>query len=195
MPMSRPILQQDLISLQMQKLKRVQKRRPRQKLTAIQNQMFINFLVNIRIKHPIPLSNGMFDKYRLVKKIIGLAIINICFACYLQAQTDTTENSKPQFKLSVNYNSNLHYYGRTDSLRSSGFFPLAELWFKNFYVNAAPVFVNNVSTSFDYAGTVATAGYLLISDNKKWFNNFFVLIPFYAENSQLVQSSLKLKGV
>jgi len=136
----------------------------------------------------------MFIKYHLMKKIFTLAIINSYFACYLQAQTDSTENSTPQFKLSVNYNSNLNYYGRTDSLRSSGFFPLAELWFKNFYINAAPVFVNNASTSFDYAGTVATAGYLFISDDKKWFNNFYLVKPFYESNSQLVQSALKLQG-
>ena len=129
-----------------------------------------------------------------MKKIFTLALINSCFACYLQAQTDSTENSKPQFKLSANYNSNLNYYGRTDSLRSSGFFPLAELWFKNFYINAAPVFVNNASASFDYAGTVATAGYLFISDDKKWFNNFYLVKPFYESNSPLVQSALKLQG-
>jgi len=121
-------------------------------------------------------------------------LINSCLACYLQAQTDSTEKSKPQFKLSVNYNSGLNYYGRTDSLRSSGVFPLAELWLKNFYINAAPVFVNNASASFDYAGTVATAGYLLISDDKKWFGNFYIVKPFYENNSGLVQSALKFQG-
>ena len=120
-------------------------------------------------------------------------MINICVATYLPAQTDSAE-STPQFKFSINYNSNLNYYGRTDSLRSSGVFPLAELWFKNFYINAAPVFVNNASASFDYAGTVATAGYLSISDDKKWFNNFYIVKPFYESNSQLVQSALKLQG-
>lgn len=129
-----------------------------------------------------------------MKKIFTLATICSCFACSLQAQTDSAENSKPQFKLSVNYNSNLNYYGRTDSLQSSGFFPLAELWFKNFYINAAPVFVNNASASFEYAGTVATAGYLFISEDKKWFNNFYLVKPFYESNSQLVQSALKLQG-
>lgn len=129
-----------------------------------------------------------------MKKILTLATVHICFACYMKAQTDTTENSKPQFKLSVNYNTNLNYYGRTDSLRSSGLFPLAECWFKNFYITAAPVFVNNTSASFDYAGTVTTAGYLFISDDKKWFNNFYIVKPFYETNSQLVQSALKFQG-
>lgn len=129
-----------------------------------------------------------------MKKIFTLIIINSCLASQLAAQTDSIENSKPQFKLSVNYNSNLNYYGRTDSLRSSGFFPLAEVWFKNLYINAAPVFVNNESASFDYAGTVVTAGYQVISDDKKWFDNFYIVKPIYENNSQLVQSALKLQG-
>lgn len=129
-----------------------------------------------------------------MKKIFTLAIVNLCFACYLRAQTDSTDKSKPQFKFSLNYNSNLNYYGRTDSLRSSGVFPLAEVWFKNFYINAAPVFINNASASFDYAGTVTTAGYQFISDDKKWFGNFYILKPFYESNSQLVQSTLKFQG-
>src|SRR6478609_8616275 len=87
---------------------------------------------------------------------IGMSLVHFC-----NAQSDTTVKQKPQFKLSLNYNSALNYYGRTDSLRSTGVFPLAEFWFnKSFYVSAAPVFVNNSVRSFDYAGTVATLGYL-----------------------------------
>jgi hypothetical protein len=127
-----------------------------------------------------------------MKKVFILIIINICFYHCLKAQTDSTEKSKMKLKLSVNFNSSLNYYGRTDSLKSSGFFPLAELWFgENFYINAAPVFVNNSSTSFDYAGTVATAGYQFLSKEKNWFGNFYIVKPFYESNSQLVQSALK----
>ena len=128
-----------------------------------------------------------------MKRLVTPVLICICFSCCLQAQTDSGQ-TKPQFKVSVNYNSNLNYYGRTDSLKSSGVFPMAELWFKNFYINAAPVFVNNSASSFDYAGTVATAGYTSISDNKKWFNNFYIVKPFYQSNSQLLQAALKLQG-
>jgi hypothetical protein len=127
-----------------------------------------------------------------MKKVFILVIISICSYCCLKAQTDSTEKSKLKLKLSVNFNSGLNYYGRTDSLKSSGFFPLAELWFgENFYINAAPVFVNNSSTSFDYAGTVATAGYQFLSKEKNWFGNFYIVKPFYVSNSQLVQSALK----
>src|SRR5258705_1873839 len=82
-------------------------------------------------------------------------LLVLCINC--SAQTSDTTKQKVQFKLSLNYNSGLNYYGRTDSLRSSGVFPLAELWFsQSFYVNAAPIFVNNEVSKFDYAGTVAS---------------------------------------
>jgi hypothetical protein len=114
----------------------------------------------------------------------------ICLLSWAQS-TETEQKEKTQFKIGLNYNSSLNYYGRTDSLRSSGFFPLAELWFnKSFYINAAPIFVSNKISSFDYAGTVASAGYLFHSENK-WLGNIYLLKPFYKESSQLVQSALK----
>lgn len=119
--------------------------------------------------------------------MVSIALLEQIVVC---AQTDTAKN-KVQVKIGVFYNSNLNYYGRTDSLRSSGFFPLAELWVtRNFYINAAPVFVHNKSQRFQYAGTVATAGYQF-NDKKKWAGNFYFVKPFYQSNSQLVQSALK----
>ena len=121
-------------------------------------------------------------------------ILNIA-ACAQTADSSATENpdsvkSKPQFKLSINYNSALHYYGRTDSLRSTGVFPLAEFWITpEFYINAAPVFVNNKLQSFDYAGTVASAGYLHVT--KKWITSLYVTKPFYEADANLVQSALQ----
>ena len=62
---------------------------------------------------------------------------------------DSTK-TKAQLKLSVNYNSALNYYGRVDSLKSSGVFPLLEFWATpNFYMNAAPLFGNNKVQSFE----------------------------------------------
>jgi len=118
-----------------------------------------------------------------------------CSAGILFAQEDKElPKEEVQFKLGVYYNTGLNYYGRTDSLRSSGFFPMAELWpTKNFYLNAAPVFVNNSAMSFQYAGTVTTAGYQFNSNNKLSGNIYFVK-PFYKDNSQLVQSALKAQG-
>ena len=112
-----------------------------------------------------------------------------------EAQSDSTgKKENGQFKLGVYYNSHLNYYGRTDSLRSSGFFPMAELWFnKSFYINVAPVFVSNSVSGFEYAGIVATAGYLYSVPNK-FAANFYFVKPIYKDNSQLVQSALKAQA-
>lgn len=109
-----------------------------------------------------------------------------------KAQTDSTE-TKPQFKISANYNTRLNFFGRTDSLKSSGFFPLAELWLTpDFYINAAPIFVNNPVQRFAYAGTVATVGYQNISEH--WITSVYLTKPFYKESSELVQSALKAQS-
>jgi hypothetical protein len=130
-----------------------------------------------------------------MKKVLILGILSVYVTVCLQAQTDSSENSTMHLKISANFCSNLNYYGRTDSLTSSGFFPLAELWFnENFYINAAPIFVNNKSTSFDYAGTVTTVGYQFFADEKKWFGNLYLVKPFYKSDAQLVQSALKAQG-
>jgi len=121
--------------------------------------------------------------------LLSLFIFSTC--CF--GQTSDTASQKAQLKLSLNYNSHLNYYGRTDSLRSSGVFPMAELWFTpEFYINAAPVFVNNKVSSFDYAGTITSIGYQHVSTH--WISSIYFLKPFYKENSQLVQAALKAQA-
>jgi hypothetical protein len=119
----------------------------------------------------------------------GLAVILCTSSVIADAQSDSAAG-KLNFKLGVYYNSNLNYYGRTDSLRSSGIFPMAELWFhKKFYINAAPVFTNNSVAGTEYAGTVATAGFLY--NNGKSSGHIYLVKPIYKDNSRLVQSALK----
>lgn len=123
---------------------------------------------------------------------ISMLIILCGISVALPAQSDST-TSKLRFKLGTYYNSNLNYYGRTDSLRNSGIFPMAELWLNNkFYINAAPVFTNNSMTGFQYAGTVATAGYAY--NNGKSAGHIYFVKPIYKDNSQLVQSALKAQA-
>jgi len=125
---------------------------------------------------------------------IGFILLSLFSVCMANGQTDSTEKSKTEFKISANYNTGLNYYGRIDSLHSSGFFPLAELWFNDkFYINAAPVFVNNSVASFQYAGTVASAGYQFKS-NDKILGNVYIVKPFYQQSSELVQSALKAQA-
>jgi hypothetical protein len=121
----------------------------------------------------------------------------ILFASFLplfaQSQTDSSGKGTTTFKLGLYYNSHLNYYGRTDSLRSSGIFPVAELWLdKHYYITAAPVFVHNTVSDLDYAGTVVTAGYMF--RNNKWAGNTYLVKPIYKANSQLVQSALKFQA-
>ena len=126
-----------------------------------------------------------------MRKLSYFSMMMMCVMTQITSfgQADSVKE-KPKFKLGVYYNSHLNYYGRTDSLRSTGVFPVAELWFnKHLYINAAPVFVNNAVQKFDYAGTLLTAGYRF--DVKKWSGNFYVLKPLYENSSQLVQSALK----
>lgn len=119
-------------------------------------------------------------------------ILSILVSRSALAQTDSAEQ-KTTFKLGINYNSGLNYYGRTDSLKSTGFFPMAELWFsKEVYINAAPVFVNNAVQSFVYAGTVASFGYL--HTTKGSITNLYLTKPFYKQSSALVQSALKAQA-
>lgn len=122
----------------------------------------------------------------------SMLIVLCCISVVLHAQSDSA-TSKVSFKVGTYYNSNLNYYGRTDSLRSSGFFPVAELWLNNkFYINAAPVFTHNKATGFQYAGAVATAGY--VYNNGKSAGHIYFLKPIYKNNSQLVQSTLKAQA-
>ena len=136
----------------------------------------------------------LFIKSFSMKKIISClpVVILMTLSKSLHAQSDSTGNkAEVQFKIGVYYNSTLNYYGRTDSLRSSGFFPMAELWFNDhFYLDAAPVFVNNTVNSFQYAGTIATAGYQF-NPNDKISGNIYFVKPFYQSNSHLVESALK----
>ena len=123
-----------------------------------------------------------------------LILTSLLCCCLLGlTQNDSTQKQKLQFKLGLNYNSNLHYYGRTDSLRSSGIFPQAELWLGDkFYLSATSVFVRNAVQPLDYAGTVATVGYLDV--RKHWITSAYLLKPFYGEDVQLVQSALKTQA-
>lgn len=130
------------------------------------------------------------------KKLVVALLLFTCTYNSIIAQTDSTQihqEAKPEFKLSINWNSNLNYYGRTDSLRSTGFLPLAEFWITpKFYINAAPIFVNNSVQSFDYVGTVATAGFQHMTE--KWITSVSVIKPFYEQSATLLQSALKAQA-
>lgn len=130
-----------------------------------------------------------------MKKILFICILFfISFQLFSQADS-TASKGRPQLKVGTFYISHLNYYGRSDSLQSSGFFPIAEFWFNDkVYLNAAPVFINNATTSFEYSGTVATVGYQGRSKNEKFFTHIYIVVPFYKPSSVLPQSVLKAQS-
>src|SRR5687768_8502365 len=109
------------------------------------------------------------------------------------SQADSVKMVKPTFKLGLFYNNHVHYYGRTDSLKSSAFFPVAELWMnENFYFSAIPVFISN-QTGTNYGGSVFTAG-ARFQEEEKYIALVYIVKPVYTKSSNLVQSALKLQG-
>ena len=131
-------------------------------------------------------------KSAVVISILLFALVQGHRGC---AQDSTArQDAQVRFKLGSFFTSRLHYYGRTDSLRSSGFFPVAECWVANkFYLTAAPVFTLQSGSGLEYAGTVATAGFRFMKE-KKYNANLYVVKPIYKENSQLLQAALQWQG-
>lgn len=108
------------------------------------------------------------------------------------SQDDSIKATKPAFKLGLFYNNNIHYYGRTDSLKSAAVFPVAEVWLnENFYVTAIPVFISN-QTGITYGGSVFTAG-ARFQEVNKYMANIYLVKPVYTKTSTLVQSALKFQ--
>ena len=119
----------------------------------------------------------------------------IVFTTISYSQEDSLAKKESSFKIGLFYNSNLNYYGRTDSLRSSGIFPLGEFWFNKYvYISAAPVFVNNAVYSMKYAGSVITLGYYKKNKSEKFLTHLYFTKPLYESRSQLVQSALKAQA-
>lgn len=106
------------------------------------------------------------------------------------AQDDTAVQKKNEFTASINYQSALHYFGRTDSLKSSGLFPIVGYALKNgLYVQGTAVFIQNPATPFTYTGASAELGYKF-PESKHFEGNIFVSKFFYQDQSVLVQSAL-----
>lgn len=128
-----------------------------------------------------------------MKKIkLPVLLIGLMVYCHITfAQNDTSIHRKNTFTAGVNYQSRLHYFGRTDSLKSSGLFPTIGFETKpGFYGNASFVFLNNSSKSFNYSGTVAEGGYKF-PESRNFSGNIFYTHFFYNNNAEIVQAALK----
>ena len=98
---------------------------------------------------------------------------------------------KDELSASVNYQSALHYFGRTDSLKSSGLFPSVGFQSKTgLYAQCNFIFVQNAGQATTYAGTIIEAGYRFLQSDH-FSGNLFYSQFLYKDKSTLVQSALK----
>lgn len=124
------------------------------------------------------------------RKVLIIALV-LTVPFYGTAQNDTSASKKNVLTAGVNYQSALHYFGRTDSLKSSGLFPSLGFQLKEgFYVNTNFIFVRNTLTSLNYNGTIVEGGFKF-PQAKNFSGNVFYTQFLYKNKSQLVQSALK----
>ncbi|MFC4233541.1 hypothetical protein ACFOW1_16690 [Parasediminibacterium paludis] len=107
------------------------------------------------------------------------------------AQSDSTNTKSNHFIASINYQTRLHYFGRTDSIQSSGLLPSMSLESKlGIYATGNFIFVNNATTPTKYVGTTVEIGYQIPATTH--FNgNVFYTQFIYNDKRLLVQSALK----
>jgi hypothetical protein len=123
-------------------------------------------------------------------KSISLTVIGllIFFTSHSQNVQDSAKN---ELTASINYQSALHYFGRVDSLKSSGVFPMIGLKSKmGLYLNSTFVFVQNAATPLNYTGTILEGGYRF-PYSKNFSGNIYYDHFLYQDKSVLVQSALK----
>ncbi len=86
----------------------------------------------------------------------------------------------------------LHYYGRTDSLKSNALLPTVYLQFDSlhFYVSATSVFLSDKTQTLTYAGTITEAGYKF-GQKIKGFGGSIYANKFFYNTTQLPQSAFQ----
>lgn len=108
----------------------------------------------------------------------------------LQTAPAATAKKKTTFTIGTSYLPKLHFYGRTDSLRSTALAPNVLLQFGNgMYISSTVIFINNKQIPMQYAATVAGGGYRF-GKTKGFAGSVYGDLFFYA-NKDLVQSSQK----
>lgn len=101
------------------------------------------------------------------------------------------QDSVAHFNVGVSANSGLNYYGRVDSLHSSGGGPFVGLTLKNgLYVNAHAVFIHNALQS-KYAATLVEGGYSFRNKKNSFAGTLSTTRFFYQDDISLVQSAVK----
>lgn len=127
-----------------------------------------------------------------MKKIVTIFFVVLAPVIGIaQSNKPDSANRKDVFSGSINYQSQLHYFGRVDTFKSSGLFPILGYEFKNgLYAQGTAVFVQNPAQPFGYTGASIEAGYKF-PEKEHFEGNIFVSKFFYEDQSTLVQSALQ----
>ena len=127
----------------------------------------------------------MYTKFKSISLIvIGLLLF------FTSSSQNVQDSAKNEFSASINYQSTLHYFGRVDSLKSSGVFPLIGLKSKTgLYLNSTFMFIQNPATSLSYAGTILEGGYRF-PYSKNFSGNVYYNHFLYQDKSVLQQAAL-----
>ena len=125
-------------------------------------------------------------------KIIAVLLLFISLHSIAQSPADSaTTPLTNQYTFGTGYASKLHYFGRTDSLKSSAFVPSVTAKFSNgLYLSGSFIFVNNSDASLKYTATITEAGYRF-GKNEGFAGNIYADKFFYSARSSLVQSVQK----
>lgn len=107
------------------------------------------------------------------------------------AKTSDTTRKPATFTVGVDYYSNLHYYGRTDSLKSTAWVPNVFWQFGNgIFINSSLIFINSSGQALKYTAATLGGGYKWGKPGrvKGWGGSFYGAAFFYS-NKILIQSS------
>lgn len=108
----------------------------------------------------------------------------------LAAPVTEVPKKKTALTIGAVYLPRLHFYGRTDSLKSIAVAPNVLLQFGNgIYLTSTVIFTDNKKDPFNYAATIAGAGYRF--GKQKGFAGTISGDLFFYDNKGLVQSAQK----
>ncbi|HMD01003.1 MAG TPA: hypothetical protein VKH37_12655, partial [Ferruginibacter sp.] len=107
-------------------------------------------------------------------------------------RTDSVTNKEhTTFAVGLDFYSNLHYFGRTDSLRSTAWVPNVFLQFrKGFFLNSSLIFINSSGQSLKYTAATLGGGYKWGNPGKvKGWTGSIYAAKFFYSNEILIQST------
>lgn len=123
--------------------------------------------------------------------ILTALFIFLGFSLSSQAQTETPKRTIATVISGLSYSPKLHYYGRTDELKSSALMPTVLVQFDSLglYLTGSTVFTTNTVQPLEYAATVTEIGYKF--GKKQGIAGSIYGDKFFYQNKTLVQSALQ----